>query len=87
METIIIIALVGALNVVCFFVGSKLGHHVVKSGNKQMPSVNPIKAIKEHNIRKEAEKEAQKKQNRYDTIMSNIDNYDGTEQGQKDVPN
>lgn len=85
-ETIIAIAIVGALNVVCFFVGSSLGKLIAKGGNKQMPSANPIKAVKEHKSRKEAEARVKMSQDRMDTIMRNIDRYDGTPMGQEDVP-
>lgn len=85
METIaLVIALVtvSALNIVCFFVGAKVGQTVSKGEDITMPSVNPLKAIREHNARKEADME----QNRIETILSNIDRYDGTARGQKDVP-
>ena len=40
-----------------------------------------MKAIREHQDRKEAEREADK----FNTLMYNIDAYDGTSNGQKDV--
>ena len=55
METIILIAIVGALNVVCFFIGAKVGQTVSKGEAIEMPSVNPIEAIREHNDKREAE--------------------------------
>ena len=85
MGTILIIAVVGALNIACFFIGAKVGQKVTKGENIELPSVNPIKAIKEHNEKKQAEKEAEREQERINTIMQNIENYDGTGRGQKDV--
>jgi hypothetical protein len=35
---------------------------------------------------REAKKEAQMEQDRIDTIMRNIEGYDGTSRGQEDVP-
>lgn len=82
MEAIFIILTVGALNVVCFFVGAKVGQTVAKGEKIETPTINPMKAMREHQSKKEAEAE----QNRIDTIMQNIDSYDGTSNGQKDVP-
>ena len=81
METIILIALVGALNVVCFFIGAKVGQTVAKGEPIELPSVNPIEIIREHNDKREAEKE----QDRIETIMRNIERYDGTSNGQEEV--
>jgi hypothetical protein len=82
METILIIAVVGALNIGCFFVGSKIGQKVAKGEAIEMPSINPIEKIHEFKDKKDAREE----QKRMDIIMSNIDNYDGTSVGQRDVP-
>lgn len=84
MEIILILA-VGALNIACFFIGAKVGQRVTKGESVELPSVNPIKAIKEHNEQKRAEKEAEREQKRIKTIKENIENYDGTPNGQKDV--
>ena len=81
METIIMILIVGTLNVVCFFIGAKVGQKVVKGEEIEIPSLNPMKAYREAQDRKQAEREA----DRLDTIMQNIEAYDGTSAGQKDV--
>jgi hypothetical protein len=73
---------IGVLCIVCFITGAKVGQTVSRGETIETPNINPVKAIREHQARKEAEKE----QNRLETIMSNIDNYDGTSYGQKDVP-
>ncbi len=80
----LLIAVVGALNIACFFVGFKFGERTTKSESEKpkAPTLNPIKAMREHNDKKLAEKE----QARIDTIMRNIENYDGTANGQEDVP-
>ena len=79
---ILMILTVGTLNVVCFFLGAKVGQTVAKGEKIEMPSVDPMKPIREHRARKEAEMA----QDRIDTIMRNIENYDGTAKGQEDVP-
>ena len=79
---ILTIAVVGTLNIVCFFIGAKVGQKVVKGESLELPSINPMDAIRE----KEEKREARKEQNRVETIMRNIERYDGTPIGQEDVP-
>lgn len=71
----------GTLCCICFLVGAKVGQKVSKGEAVELPSVNPIKAIREREARKEAEAEA----NKFDTILRNIEKYDGTARGQEDV--
>ena len=82
METILLIATVGTLNVVCFFVGAKVGQKASKGEEIKLPKVDPMKPIREHQERKKAKEE----QDRFDVLMRNIDNYDGTPNRQEDVP-
>lgn len=79
---ILLIAVVSTLNIVCFFIGAKVGQKVNRDEPIEMPSINPINALQEHRERKAAEKE----QDRLDTILRNVEAYDGTERGQEDVP-
>lgn len=79
---IVAIAVIGTLNVVCFLIGSKIGQTVVKGKDIQLPNINPIKAYQEHQERKETEYE----KNKLDIILKNIERYDGTDNGQEDVP-
>ena len=79
---ILIILTVGILNVGCFLIGAKVGQAVAKGERVELPSVNPMQAVRDHR----AKKEAQMEQDRLDTIMRNIEGYDGTSRGQEDVP-
>lgn len=79
---ILSILVVGTLNIACFFIGAKVGQKVVKGEPIVLPSLNPIEAIKEHSSRREAERQAE----RDETILRNIERYDGTPFGQEDVP-
>lgn len=81
MESILLIAVTGTLNAVCFFIGAKVGQKVAKDEPIEMPTVNPMKMYQEHIDKREADKEKK----RLETILTNIDNYDGTGLGQKDV--
>jgi hypothetical protein len=79
---ILLIAVVGTLNIACFFIGAKVGQMVQKGETIKAPTINPVKLYNEHTDRKEAEAE----KNRLDVIMRNIERYDGTGTGQEDVP-
>ena len=82
METILTIIAVGTLNVVCFFVGAKVGQKVAQGKEIETPNLNPIDIIHQQKEKREARAEREK----YDTILKNIDNYNGTSLGQVDVP-
>ena len=77
---VLLILVVGITNLACFLIGAKVGQKVVKGEPVELP--NPIKAIEKH----QAEKEAKYEQSRKDIILRNIENYDGTEYGQEEVP-
>lgn len=75
----------GTLLIVCFFLGAKIGQKTAKGEEIQapkMPTINPIALYNEHQEKKEAEKELSK----LDTILKNIERYDGTDAGQEDIP-
>ena len=80
---IILVTVVGTLNLMCFLFGAKVGQSVAKEREIEIPTLKtPMKAIKEYQDSKEAKKELE----RIETILSNIENYDGTSNYQKDVP-
>lgn len=79
---ILTVLAIGTLNVVCFFVGAKVGQTVVKGKDIEMPTINPMQYYKDYQEKKVAEEE----KNKIDTILKNIDRYDGTANGQEDVP-
>ena len=80
---ILLVLVVGTLNVVCFFVGAKVGQMVSKGKEIEIPKIpGPITAYKAHIEAKEAEAE----KNKLDVILRNIERYDGTANGQEDVP-
>lgn len=81
MEALLLLVM-GITNIACFMIGAKVGQMVVKGEEVQLPAVNPVEIMREHQAKKEAEME----KNRIDTILRNIDNYDGTSYGQEDVP-
>ena len=80
MELLTILA-VGTLCIVCFLIGANVGQKVAKGEDIELPTLNPMKAIREHQDRKEAERE----QDEFETLMYNIDHYRGDSIGQRDL--
>lgn len=83
METIILCTIFGVFILLAYSLGLKNGQRISKNEEVIVPNVNPVKVVTEE-IEKHEEK---KKQEREEIIDYNIDNYDGTGLGQKDVPN
>ena len=81
-DTILLITVVALINVLSFTIGAKIGQKVVKGEKIELPKVNPMEAYRELQEKKEVEKEKDK----LETIMRNIEKYDGTAKGQEDVP-
>lgn len=81
MEVVTILAK-GFVCMACFLMGAKVGQSVAKGETIETPTVNPVKAVKEHTAKKEAEME----RHRMEVILNNIESYDGTAKGQNDVP-
>ena len=82
MEIALYMATTGFFCVVCFILGAKVGQKVVKGETIETPTLNPLKAYREH----EAKTKAEMEQNRIDTILRNVENYDGTGCRQEEVP-
>ncbi len=82
MENIILIAAVGLMNIVCFFIGAKIGQKVTQGVEIKMP--NPIKTVKEEIRDYKETREQEEWQETFETNAYNIDVYDGTGIGQKD---
>lgn len=81
MDALTILTL-GFINLACFLMGAKVGQTVSKGETVEIPTINPMEIYRKN----EAKREAQKEQERLDTILQNIENYDGTGRGQTDVP-
>lgn len=81
-DTILLIVAVALINVLSFTIGAKIGQKVVKGEKIELPKVNPMEVYREHQEKKALAEEVDK----IETIMRNIERYDGTEAGQEDVP-
>ena len=81
METLIILAISGLFNILCFVIGAKVGQSAAKGETISMPNFNPLEAIRKNQAKREADRAEDKK----NTILRNIERYDGTGRGQEDV--
>ena len=79
---VLLILVMGFMCIACFMVGAKVGQTVSKGEEVKLPSINPMDAVRKRQERKEAEIE----QDRLEAIMRNLEAYNGTEDGQKDIP-
>lgn len=78
---VLLIAIMGLFNILCLVIGAKIGQATKNGERIELPNLNPLKAYKES----QARKEAQIKQDKFDAVLRNIDRYDGTSRGQEDV--
>lgn len=78
------LVLVGMQNLICVIIGLKVGLALNKGESFSLP--NPIDKYEEHQAKKEAKKKAKVEQDKVETILKNIENYDGTGFGQLDIP-
>ena len=79
-EIIILILGIGLINVLCFLIGAKTGQKVVKGEEVELPTLNPIEAVRQY----EEKKELKQEEENYRIMMENINNYDGSSLGQLD---
>ena len=82
MTEVLIEIVTGALCICSFYLGLTCARDEEVKGIEFPKTINPMQKFKE-----QREKKAAKKQQEIDDIiMQNIDNYDGTANGQKDIP-
>lgn len=81
METIILILVMGVMNLLAFLIGARTAQKAQLGEEIELPNINPVKVYEEHMERIQANKEQQE----LNTMLENINNYDGTPLGQKDV--
>lgn len=81
MEALLLLVM-GAANIACLLIGVKIGQAVAKGEEVKLPTVKPVEAV----VKLTPQQEAEEEKNKLGIIMRNVDKYDGTEQGQEDVP-
>lgn len=81
LEIALLIMAIGVTNLLAFLIGARTAQKAHKGEEIELPNINPVKAYEEHIGRIQANKE----QEELNTMLENINNYDGTALGQKDV--
>lgn len=82
LEVILFCCIFGLFILASYTLGLRNGQKLAKKEEITIPNINPVTAIN-----KQIEiKEEKKEQDLLDIMMANIDNYDGTGIGQKDIP-
>lgn len=79
---VLLLMVMGLTNIACFMIGVSVRQKVDNGEEVKLPTINPMEIQRE----KQAKHEAEMEKNRIDTILRNIDNYDGTSYRQEDVP-
>lgn len=79
---VLLVLVVSMANLACFVIGAKISQTVTKGEDIELPKINPLEMVKEHREKRAAQEERDK----VETILRNIENYDGTAYGQQDVP-
>lgn len=79
---VLLLLVMGAANIACFLIGAKIGQKTAKGEDIKLPTVNPMELVQEHREKRAAQEERDK----VETILRNIESYDGTGYGQEDVP-
>ena len=77
MEALTILS-VGFVCLACFLSGVNVGQKAAKGEEVKLPTIKPVE--------KAPVQQQEEKKSRDDIILQNIDNYDGTDQGQVEVP-
>lgn len=80
METILLIAVIGTMNILCFFIGARVGQKVMNKEEIKLPTINPIELYKESQEKRETEKDIKE----LELTLQNIDNY-GTNKKQIEI--
>ena len=79
---VLLLLVMGVMNIACFVIGAKVGQTVSNGEEVKLLGVKPAEEVQVQPVQTEEEME----KNQFNIIMQNVDNYDGTSQGQVDVP-
>lgn len=69
--------------ILSFVIGAIIGQRAQKGKDI---TLNPVKVIKENKTESKVKKEEDLKRRQIDTMLKNIDNYDGSGMGQTEIP-
>lgn len=79
MESLLLVVFISLSNIACLIVGAKIGQKAYRGEDIKLP--DPVAKVQSFKDSQEHKKE----QEALETMMYNIDVYDGTGLGQKDI--
>lgn len=82
---ILVILVVCIANILCFYIGARIGQKIVRDEEVTLP--NPVTEIQEQVQLHREKRKAKEEQDQLDVILANVESYDGTGYGQREVPN
>lgn len=85
-DVIIICTIFGVFIMVSFGVGMNAAIKIMKGQEIKVPNLNPISVVSNSIREHQEQKDVKKEQEKLEIIAQNIDNYDGTGLGQRDIP-
>ncbi len=83
LETIVLCTVFGVFILLSYTLGLKNGQKLSKNEEVKMPEINPITIVNNE----KQKYEERKKQDALEVMLDNIENYDPSGIGQKDIPN
>lgn len=86
METIILCTIFGVFILLAFILGLVFGCKLRNNEKITVPNLNPVKTISKHKQEKNIQRNKELEEEILKINLENIENYDGTELGQKDFP-
>ena len=86
METIILCSIFGIFILLSFILGLVFGCKLRNNEKITVPNLNPIKTISKHKQEKRIQRNKELEEEILKINLENIENYDGTEYGQKEFP-
>lgn len=80
---ILLCTVFGVFILISFVIGVRIGQKV---SNDEPIRLNPVRAIDEYKEEKEVKRQIKEFESKLNVMLDNIDSYDGTGLGQKDIP-
>ncbi len=80
---ILLCTVFGVFILLSFVIGVRIGQKV---SNDEPIRLNPVRAIDEYKEEKEVKRQIKETETKLNVMLDNIDSYDGTGLGQKDIP-
>lgn len=80
---ILLCTIFGVFILLSFVIGVRIGQKV---NNDEPIKLNPVRAIDEYKEEKEVKRKIKEAESKLNVMFDNIDTYDGTGLGQKDIP-